>query len=273
MDIFDYAALDRLAEANASVFRNASPFPHISFDNFVPVEVLDEVLREFGKPDEHWTQWKHFNQKKQGLKDTSRMGPTTRALIAEMNGPRFAAFVEKLTGIGPLITDPTLDGGGIQETSRGGHLNLHTDFQAHTLDARLAREINFLVYLNRDWKDEYGGHLELWDPVTRTKQASIAPVFNRVALFHTTATSLHGYPDPLQCPAEMSRKSIALWYYRDEGRALPVQPTGYHARPGESLTKRALIGLDNMAVGGYSLLKRHTPINDALVSKVLKYFR
>ena len=39
------------------------------------------------------------------------------------------------------------------------------------------------------------------------------PSFNTIALFSTTDFSYHGLPDPLQCPENMSRKSLALYYY------------------------------------------------------------
>ena len=39
------------------------------------------------------------------------------------------------------------------------------------------------------------------------------PIFNRIAIFSTTDFSYHGHPDPLNCPENKSRKSIALYYY------------------------------------------------------------
>jgi hypothetical protein len=41
----------------------------------------------------------------------------------------------------------------------------------------------------------------------------ISPKFNTLALFSTNHISYHGHPDPLNCPEEMSRKSLALYYY------------------------------------------------------------
>ena len=34
-----------------------------------------------------------------------------------------------------------------------------------------------------------------------------------MAIFSTTDFSYHGHPDPLNCPENRSRKSIALYYY------------------------------------------------------------
>ena len=56
---------------------------------------------------------------------------------------------------------------------------------------------------------------------------TISPKFNRAVLFDTTQNSWHGLPDPIQCPEEEYRKSIAIYYLCDlppniskRGRAL-----------------------------------------------------
>mgnify|MGYP001466303056 FL=1 len=41
----------------------------------------------------------------------------------------------------------------------------------------------------------------------------IAPVFNKMVIFSTTDFSNHGHPDPLACPNNISRKSLALYYF------------------------------------------------------------
>jgi hypothetical protein len=77
----------------------------------------------------------------------------------------------------------------------------------------LDRRLNVLVYLNKDWKEEYGGHFELWNDKMDTCVKKILPKFNTLALFSTNHISYHGHPDPLNCPEHMSRKSLALYYY------------------------------------------------------------
>jgi Rps23 Pro-64 3,4-dihydroxylase Tpa1-like proline 4-hydroxylase len=68
----------------------------------------------------------------------------------------FIDFLETLTGITGLLPDPHLWGGGLHQIQRGGFLKVHADFNRHErLD--LDRRLNLLVYLNKDWKEEYGG--------------------------------------------------------------------------------------------------------------------
>jgi hypothetical protein len=41
----------------------------------------------------------------------------------------------------------------------------------------------------------------------------LAPEFNRCVIFNTTSESWHGNPEPVNHPAGVTRKSIALYYY------------------------------------------------------------
>jgi len=64
----------------------------------------------------------------------------------------------QLTGIDALVPDPHFEGGGLHQIEPGGHLKVHADFNRHPRTG-LARRLNALIYLNRDWKPEYGGAL------------------------------------------------------------------------------------------------------------------
>ena len=74
-----------------------------------------------------------------------------------------------------------------------------------------------LLYLNKNWDEEYGGCLELWDKEMKFCKRKILPTFNTMVIFSTTDFSNHGHPDPLNCPNDRSRKSIATYYF-SEGR-------------------------------------------------------
>lgn len=117
-----------------------------------------------------------------------------------------------MTGIQGLIPDPYFLGGGFHQTTNGGKLDVHTDFNLHK-ELTLERRINVLIYLNRDWREEYGGCLELWNSGMRECVRKIAPEFNRTVVFSTTESSWHGHPEPVQHPDALPRRSIALYYY------------------------------------------------------------
>jgi hypothetical protein len=235
---FDRDQLLALADASREAYASARPYPHAAFDDFLPTGVLDEVLAEFPKADEaDWFAFDSPTERKLATKDDSIMGEATRHLLAELNSGPFIDFLERLTGITGLVPDPHFAGGGLHQIERGGHLKIHADFNRHP-HTGLERRLNVLVYLNRNWKDEYGGAFELWGPDMSRCEASILPYFNRCVIFSTTSTSFHGHPEPLNCPEGETRKSLALYYYskdRPTDEAAAAHNTLFQARPGERL--------------------------------------
>ncbi len=218
--------LESVCRKKGEEYRNAEPFPHAQLDDIVSDELLERVDEEFPSPDSG--QWQLLekpkkSKNKQITGPREDVGPYTRYLFGELGSPRFLGFLEELTGIRKLISDPYLHGGGLHQIRSGGFLELHSDFN-WAKHLHMFRRINLILYLNKDWKEEYGGALELWDDKLE-KSASYLPVWNRLVVQDVTAGALHGFPVPIRCPEEMTRKSIAMCYYTAD---LPVSvQTGY----------------------------------------------
>jgi Rps23 Pro-64 3,4-dihydroxylase Tpa1-like proline 4-hydroxylase len=181
---------------------NADPFSHIVLDGLFEDAALDAVLREFPAPEA--TQWRRFDnplEKKLGyFHETSTISETVRHFLDAMNGFEVLLYLEALTGVEGLIPDPYFGGGGLHQIEPGGFLKVHADFNVHP-KLKLDRRLNMLIYLNRDWRETYGGHLELWDADTHAPRKRILPIFNRTVIFSTTDKALHGHPHPLTSPA------------------------------------------------------------------------
>ena len=77
----------------------------------------------------------------------------------------------------------------------------------------LANALVFITYLNRDWRPEYGGALELWDGKRDKKITEVAPIFGRSILFRHSEQSFHGHPTPLTPPPGRTRRSVCSYYY------------------------------------------------------------
>lgn len=230
LSIESFLPLSRMAETAISSrisYAQAKPFPHVVFDNFFDPTLLELILAEFPKPGE--IEWQRFdNQQEIKLASASEasFGPVTRLFLYHLNSITFLEFLSNVTGITNLIPDPRFDGGGLHQIQRGGKLAIHADFNKHP-SYNLDRRLNALLYLNKDWRDEYGGHLELWNREMTQCEARILPLFNRFMIFGTTDFTYHGHPDPLQCPEGMTRKSLALYYFSN-GR--PTEEiTGAHS--------------------------------------------
>jgi Rps23 Pro-64 3,4-dihydroxylase Tpa1-like proline 4-hydroxylase len=206
--------LETLAQAKAEEYKANQPYPHIYFDNFLPVEVAEAALRDFPEPKEaDWRAYKDVNQQKKLAFDAVEKLPASiRDVLYFLNTRPMLKFLETLTGIQSVLPDPNYVGGGLHQIRPGGLLEVHADFSYHK-GIRLDRRINVLIYLNKDWKEEYGGHFELWDREVKRAEKKILPLFNRCAIFSTTSVSFHGHPVPLACPPDRNRKSIATYYY------------------------------------------------------------
>lgn len=221
-------------------YATADPFPHVVMEGLFPDDVLTPVLETFPRPDDiDWQRFENPNEKKLASRSEIQLSDAARRLIWELNSQAFLNFLEILTGIEGLIPDPYLVGGGLHQIQRGGLLKIHADFNRHS-SLRLDRRLNLLVYLNRDWKEEYGGHLELWDRGMTHCVRKVLPVFNRSVLFSTTDDAYHGHPQPLTCPEGWTRKSLALYYYtagRPTDEASKDHSTLFQRRPGERVAK------------------------------------
>jgi hypothetical protein len=217
-----HAGVEELAEK----YQHARPFPFILIDDFLPNAIAEAVAADIpDKGSRVWTKLPTDDQKgKYVLADESKLPVIIRAVIQELNSGYFLRFLEKLTGISDLISDTKLVGGGVHMIERGGKLSVHVDFSHHPTNG-LNRRLNFLLYLNKNWKEEYGGHFELWSSDIKTCEQKLLPIFNRCVVFSTSPISYHGHPEPLNCPEGMTRNSIALYYF-SKGR--PKEDEGEH---------------------------------------------
>ncbi len=204
--------LQSLAAEKAAEYQGNTPFPHIHFDNFLPVEAAEAALRDFPEPKQAaWNEFNNPNEKKLAFDAVEKLPAGDRDVLYFLNSRPMLQFLEVLTGIKGVISDPYFVGGGLHQIKPGGKLGIHVDFNRHD-GLNLDRRINVLIYLNKNWEEEWGGHFEICNK-ERTEVRKILPLFNRCAIFSTTSSSFHGHPNPLECPPDRTRKSIATYYY------------------------------------------------------------
>ncbi len=217
----------------------AEPYPHIVIDNFLPDYIIQDLYDLF--PREKLDDDKFYENNYSGLHKRQVLPEScnerVRGYFHFFNSAPVLQFLKGLTTIDALIGDPYFNGGGFHEIFAGGKLGVHADFRINE-SLNLNRRLNMLIYLNKDWKSEYGGCLELWNKDMTRKVHSVAPLFNRCVIFSTDAESYHGHPEPLSSPQNISRKSIALYYYTASKKIyeeIPAHSTMYMARPNDTL--------------------------------------
>lgn len=213
-----------LAKKLSVQYRTAYPYPYIIIDNFFDENLLEKSIEELKKY-QYWG-WdsnstsNQFNKMftpwcNENLKQLENFCPITFFILNYLNSTEVVSFLQELTGIENLIPDFTYSGGGVHRITTGGKLSIHADYSIHS-ETKLFRRINLLLYLNKAWKTEWEGCLELWSRDMSICAANILPLFNRVVIFNTTDEALHGHPEPLYTPENVERLSLALYYFTKE---------------------------------------------------------
>ena len=219
-------------------YENASPFPHIALDSLFDLNMLRAVESEF--PAGH-QMGGSFSGEIEGGKfsesDSETFGMVTQEFVAACNSGPFLKALSSLTGIPGLIPDPYLAGGGLHQTGRGGRLKVHSDFNVHPF-LNLTRRLNMLVYLNEDWDPAWGGKIELWNNDMTQAEVAVTPALGQVVIFNTTDTSFHGLPDPLDCPPDRFRRSLAFYYFTADETTPEARSTLWKERPNEDFLSR-----------------------------------
>ncbi|MGB8650521.1 MAG: 2OG-Fe(II) oxygenase [Mycobacteriales bacterium] len=234
--MIDYEMIEARRDEFRDSFRCASPFPHVTFNGLYEPEALREAAQHFPTVAEMNIHFKSRHEFKAAQSDLSTVHPALRAAFDELNSERFVSWLSYVTDLPELLTDPTNLGGGLHQSGRGMYLDVHADFNRHTQNDWF-RQLNVLVYLNDDWRHEWGGVLQLWDKDMTAAEVSVLPLFNHTVIFRTSSDSFHGY-DTIEVPDGVMRRSLAAYYYTSaapEDYAGVDHTTKFMARPGQEV--------------------------------------
>ena len=227
-------------EGLAKRFGSAEPFPHVIIPNFFSDEVAQRILSSFPNPGDDGYHWHHYDnpiEQKYALDDFSQL-PYIRSVFDSLQSEQTVTTLRKITRISDLEADPHLHGAGLHAYPRRGKLDVHLDYCIHPLSGK-ERRCNLIVYLNPDWKPEYGGELELWDQTLSKKTNLVIPSWNTAVLFKTNDVSYHGLPRAVTCPEGEYRKSLAIYYVSPRtNNALPRFKALYHPTPEQNVSER-----------------------------------
>lgn len=224
----------------ADAFLGAFPFRHAVIEDFFEQEFAERLLTDFpvfnpalARNEIYGGVWgKAVNT------EIRRISPAYEEMYELMGSARFLGLVGEISGIPGLLPDPALYGGGTHENLHGQDLDPHVDFNYDEAQ-KLHRRLNLIVYLNKDWKREWGGSIEIHSNPRRPAENQVKayePLFNRAVMFETNEHSWHGFPK-IDLPAEerhRSRKSISIYLYTRERPAEEIAPphgTFYVHRP------------------------------------------
>lgn len=216
--------LDRALITNIEekIFVEDDPFPNCVIEDLLPKEIAIKAEEEFtdfnGTGDSGNAR---YQLTKRHTENYKKMPLTIKKIIDFLYSKDFIDILEKKFKLKNVQPDWNLHGGGMHESFKGGFLKIHSDF-LYMRKSKFKRVLNILLYLNSDWNKEWGGSIEFWDKKMTKLKKSIAPDINKAVIFRTDKESNHGFPEPLTCPENVKRKSIALYYYIEDKTLLPI---------------------------------------------------
>jgi hypothetical protein len=222
-------------------FATARPFRHVVIDDLFPDAVLTRVLDEVPPlTGSNFITHHDDHQTKFGLRSAMGLKDEGYQLASFLHSAPFLYLLSEITGIWGLLPDPYMQGGGYHIIPPGGKFDVHLDRKTDYATG-LLRRLAFITYLNKDWKPEYGGQLELWNAEGTKCEASVVPVFNRTIIFEVADRNYHGHPNPVAAPDNRARKSFAVYYHTvGEGKGIDMRSSvfapAYTATPKQKLT-------------------------------------
>lgn len=225
MILFDFIEANK--EKYREQFLTAKPFPHIAVDGICDEDKLNTLYNNI--PDIEVASADYvFAKNKFEKSKFKELGGLFEELYNDLVSERFKNWVAYITNE-DIFIDATFYGGGIHQGKKGSFLDMHADFNYHPLVENWYRNLNLLLYINKDWQESYGGHLQLEDGRTGEKTAVAVP-FNRLAIMHCRAYTLHGY-NPINFPEGKYRTSIAAYAYTvHENNMEAARTTVWHVK-------------------------------------------
>jgi Rps23 Pro-64 3,4-dihydroxylase Tpa1-like proline 4-hydroxylase len=202
-------------------------------DDLLPDEITRRIAAAF-PPTSQMRLLNSFRERKFTSKSLSEFDPLMADITFALQDERVIAKVAELTGIRDAVGDPHLYAGGLSAMERGHFLNPHID-NSHDGEQKYYRVLNLLYYISPDWKQEYGGNLELWDERV-TRPIEIPSMFNRLVLMATGDRTWHSVNE---VRVDATRRCISNYYFS------PHSPNGYetshitffNARPEQKLRR------------------------------------
>lgn len=230
------------------MIKYTDPFDYWIIDDFLDKDLANKLSDDFLEYDN--PNWFGYNNPLENKKTNNNwyfFPPETYKFIDFLNSPNFISYLSKLTNIKKLYPDPGLHGAGWHIHGNGGKLNVHYDYSIHPR-LELQRKLNFILYLSKEWNPEWGGGLQFWshnfeNNTPDKKITTIDVKFNRALIFDTTQHSWHGFAEPINCPKNVYRKSIAMYYLCEPPKNVDQRKRALYAPSEEQQNNKEIMEL------------------------------
>ena len=194
-------------------FVNSGSVKYVVINNFLSEEWANKLHDEFPLPETSDDPWKKFDDPVENRYTLwNHEGVSSVVDIVKVaHSQKFIKIIEEITGFKNILIDPSYKHAtGLTAMPRDGKLSIHIDVNIN-MQSGTQRRCNLLIYLNKEWKDEYGGALQVGDSPSTCKDI-LAPAWNTAVILENSPISYHGIPYRLKCPDGEFRKNLAIYY-------------------------------------------------------------
>jgi hypothetical protein len=207
--MINWAFLEENKERLREEYLLARPFPYLIIDNFCEQEKLESLYSKIPELNNKSRDYMFANNKFE-KSNYRELGSEFDELYTELSSDRMNHFLSFISNE-EVFVDPVNHGGGLHQGKKNSFLDMHLDFNYHPLHKNWYRNMNLLLYLNKNWKPEYKGHLKLVD-LRSGEEKELEVPFNRLIIQQTRAYTLHGY-EMTSFPEKVYRTSVATYAY------------------------------------------------------------
>lgn len=158
-------------------------------DNLLPDDIALKIYENFPESSQMVLK-KSIREDKYVAAQMNRYNPILEEIIYAFQDKKIVDLVAEICNIKEAIPDDNLYAGGISMMGKNQFLNPHLD-NSHDKDRECWRVLNLLYYVTPNWKEEYGGNLELWPNGLKQSQITLHSKFNRLIVMATHNNSLH----------------------------------------------------------------------------------
>lgn len=165
---------------------------HIGYfilDNLLPIELASSIYKAFPLKETMMLK-KSIREHKYVTAQMDRCKPILEETIYAFQDSRIVKAIQDICTIPQLIADEHLYAGGLSLMTKDNFLNPHLD-NSHDKDRNRWRALNLLYYTTPDWRDNNGGHLEIWPKGLDHAPVTLHSRFNRLVVMATHHSSWH----------------------------------------------------------------------------------
>jgi hypothetical protein len=135
------------------------------------------------------------------------MPPETYALFYTLQSRPFVQHIQEVLDCRVNDVAPDNRGAGMHLTLPGGWLSPHLDYSLHPSGKE--RRFNAIVFLNEEWRDEWGGELVFYHPDCVTPLLVVKPELGRCVVWESSDLAYHGV---MKVNGPAPRVTAAMYY-------------------------------------------------------------